>query len=122
MNLIRAVTAEGWVVEAADCRSLKGIDLQGARFLAVVTEELADLEIAYAQIRNMDLSGCNLTWLNAQHVDFSGCNLQGADMRWSNFSHCNFRGCDMREILTTGSEFTEANFFEARMSTYKALT
>ncbi len=47
-------------------------------------------------------------------VDFSHKDLREGELRGCTFTKCRFRGTRMEEVLTSGSQFIDCDFFPAR--------
>jgi uncharacterized protein YjbI with pentapeptide repeats len=65
----------------------------------------------HADLSHVNLSKCDLRFLNMGEANFSGTILDKADLRYSNMKECDFTGASL-----VGADFTEADLKEANFT------
>lgn len=97
---------------------LRRIDLRNAQLKGV---NLEGCDLSYADLRDADLSGANLTKCYLNEANLSGANLSGANLTGAYLikaylTKVNFQKAIVKEAYFTGSFLTRANFYKADLS------
>ena len=91
----------------------------GTKFCGSIIDSDVISSMKNEQLRQCDITGCNLSGLKMNKMDlsfvnFNGCDLRGADFSNSNLDHSTFRGAllDDSALVSAGSvELAKANLF-----------
>jgi len=76
---------------------------------------------SHADLRNADLSGADLSYVNLRNADLrnadlSYVNLRGANLRGANLSYVNLRGANLSYVNLRGANLSDADLSDADLS------
>lgn len=105
---------------------MQELELSGSSIDYITKEELMEalgnrkpdetIDLSHRRIRDMDLSGMDLSNIDFACTRFERVDLSGADMDHDNVSRCFFVDCPMRGVRLTNAEASDASFRELDMT------